>query len=383
LNALKNKIYILKNRIYYLRKRFFYLRKILFSNEVDFKNFWKKFEEKEKLPQELVEIVDKFIASKSFPFISSWWRYNNIKDIKKLCQFGIENYGEIFFHYYTWHDWSEEEIKDTFDILDSELINEKINIFKLHNGLTRNESFKSNMLMLLLYKILKQTDEYNFLEKMEDSSFCSNGHPFIDIDGIKISHDKVNSLLEFSEINKFKILRENSHILEIGAGSGRMADTILSINNKNKYVICDVPLAIYVSYYRLKKRFKEKKIELAIDIDNQNDLEDCIKKNDLVFIFPHQLKFIKNKIFDLAIAISCLHEMEKETLKFIMSNINKISHNFYFSIWKDTDLPFSLLGTNLKASNLEEDYFISTKWTQKLKKKSHFPSNIIQFLYSI
>ena len=162
-----------------------------------------------------------------------------------------------------------------------------------------------------------------------------------------------------------------------------MADTILSINNKNKYVICDVPLAIYVSYYRLKKRFKEKKIELAIDIDNQNDLEDCIKKNDLVFIFPHQLKFIKNKIFDLAIAISCLHEMEKETLKFIMSNINKISHNFYFSIWKDTDLPFSLLGTNLKASNLEEDYFISTKWTQKLKKKSHFPSNIIQFLYSI
>tara|TARA_B100000787_G_C16160491_1_gene281159 strand:+ start:119 stop:1243 length:1125 start_codon:yes stop_codon:yes gene_type:complete len=374
---------MLKNKIDHLRKKFLYVRKNLFSNEVDFKKFWKKFEEKKKLPQELVEITDKFIASKSFPFISSWWRYCNIKDIKKLCQLGIENYGEIFFHYYTWHDWSEEEIKDTFEILDTELINEKINIFKLHNGLTRNESFKSNMLMLLLYKILKQTDEYNFLAKMEDTSFCSNGHPFIDIDDMKISHDKVNSLLQFSEINRSKILKENSHILEIGAGSGRMADTILSINNKNKYVICDVPIAIYISYYRLKKRFKEKKIELAIDIDNQNDLEDCIKKNDLVFIFPHQLKFIKNKIFDLTIAISCLHEMEKETLKFMMSNINNISHNFYFSIWKNTDLPFSLRGTNLKASNLEEDYFISSKWTQKLKKKSYFPSNIIQFLYSI
>ena len=83
---------------------------------------------------------------------------------------------------------------------------EKINIFKLHNGLTRNESFKSNMLMLLLYKILKQTDEYNLLAKMEDSSFCSNGHPFINVDDKKISHDKINSLLQLSEINRFKII---------------------------------------------------------------------------------------------------------------------------------------------------------------------------------
>ena len=371
------------NKINYLRKRFFYLRKILFSNEVNFKKFWKNFEKKEKLPQELVEIINKFIASKSSSFISGWWEYNNIKDIKKLYQLGIENYGKIFFHYYTWHDWSEEEIKNTLDILNSELITEKINIFKLHNGLTRNESFKSNMLMFLLYKILKQTDEYNLLEKMEDSSFCSNGHPFINVNDKKISHDKVNSLLQLSEINRFKILKENSHILEIGAGSGRMADTILSINNKNKYVICDVPVAIYISYYRLKKRFKEKKIELAIDIDNQNDLGDCIKKNDLVFIFPHQLKFIKNKIFDLTIAISCLHEMEKKTLKFIMHNINNSSRNLYFSIWEKTDIPFSLFGTTLRSSNVNKDYFINSNWVQKVKKKAHFPSNIVQFLYAV
>ena len=371
------------NKINYLRKRFFYLRKILFSNEVNFKKFWKNFEKKEKLPQELVEIINKFIASKSSSFISGWWEYNNIKDIKKLYQLGIENYGKIFFHYYTWHDWSEEEIKNTLDILNSELITEKINIFKLHNGLTRNESFKSNMLMLLLYKILKQTDEYNLLEKMEDSSFCSNGHPFINVNDKKISHDKVNSLLQLSEINRFKILKENSHILEIGAGSGRMADTILSINNKNKYVICDVPVAIYISYYRLKKRFKEKKIELAIDIDNQNDLGDCIEKNDLVFIFPHQLKFIKNKIFDLTIAISCLHEMEKKTLKFIMHNINNSSRNLYFSIWEKTDIPFSLFGTTLRSSNVNKDYFINSNWVQKVKKKAHFPSNIVQFLYAV
>ena len=162
-----------------------------------------------------------------------------------------------------------------------------------------------------------------------------------------------------------------------------MADTILSINNKNKYVICDVPVAIYISYYRLKKRFKEKKIELAIDIDNQNDLGDCIKKNDLVFIFPHQLKFIKNKIFDLTIAISCLHEMEKKTLKFIMHNINNSSRNLYFSIWEKTDIPFSLFGTTLRSSNVNKDYFINSNWVQKVKKKAHFPSNIVQFLYAV
>ena len=60
---------------------------------------------------------------------------------------------------------------------------------------------------------------------------------------------------------------------------------------KIKYVICDIPLAIYVSFYRLKKRFNDsKKIFLAININNEEDLKKIISENDIVFIFPHQLK---------------------------------------------------------------------------------------------
>ena len=51
------------------------------------------------------------------------------------------------------------------------------------------------------------------------------------------------------------LIKDYSNFLEIGPGSGRLADTILSIFNNTKYVICDVPLALYVSYFRLKKRF--------------------------------------------------------------------------------------------------------------------------------
>ena len=40
-----------------------------------------------------------------------------------------------------------------------------------------------------------------------------------------------------------------------------------------------------------------------------------LQKNDVLFIFPHQIKFFDKKTFDMSIAIDCLHEMEKKTIK--------------------------------------------------------------------
>ena len=45
----------------------------------------------------MCEIIDHFLLSESRNFISGWWKYNNIKDIKSLSEKGIENYGKIFF----------------------------------------------------------------------------------------------------------------------------------------------------------------------------------------------------------------------------------------------------------------------------------------------
>ena len=41
--------------------------------------------------------------------------------------------------------------------------------------------------------------------------------------------------------------------------------------------------------------------------------------NDILFIFPHQLSFFEKKTFDIFIAVGCLHEMDKKTIKRYMN----------------------------------------------------------------
>lgn len=368
-----------KSFIKYFRIRVFHLRKIFFSS-TNFQKFWEKFDKK-KLPKELCRIIDKFLLSDSKNFTSGWWKYNNIKDIKTLSKKGIENYGEIFFHYYTWYDWSDKEIEGLLKNLETENININVNIYKKHNGLSYNESFKLNILLFSLYILLKKKNEFQYLEHLKDQSFCNNSHPFIEIENKKITHDKINSLLELSEIKKLNLLNKKSNILEIGAGSGRLADMFMSIHDDCKYVICDIPLALFVSYYRLKSYFKHKKIFLALDLNSIEDINTALKNNDIIFIFPHQLKYINRKYFDLTLSISALHEMESDVIKFYMDNIDRTSKSLYFTVWKETLIPFSLKGTRLFADN--KSYFIKDNWKEISNKSNFFPSNIIQKAYLI
>ena len=170
------------------------------------------------------------------------------------------------------------------------------------------------------------------------------------------------------------------NILEIGAGSGRLADTICSNYSNIKYIICDIPLAIYISYFRIKKRFNNKKILLAIDCTTEEDIFEKINSNDIIFIFPHQLKLIKKTFFDVTIAISSLHEMSKDTIKYYMNIINTISKNLYFTVWEKTTIPFSLTNETLLAN---KNYFVNRDWTELSNKKNYFPSNFIQKVYKI
>ena len=126
---------------------------------------------------------------------------------------------------------------------------------------------------------------------------------------------------------------------------------------------------------------------------NQNDWKSAVPKElnnqinncDITFIMPHQLNLIKNKNFDLTIAVNCIHEMDKNTIQNYFTNINNISKLFYFSVWKKTKVPFSgILRKNW--NNLDyfnNDYNIPENWLKKFEKDLVFPSNFICSGYEI
>ena len=352
-----------------------------------FKDYWDKHKNSKNYDETLKFITENFINSKSYKFVSNQWHLLNINDFKSIKNNGLKKYGsEISTHYFTFLDYEDEHIKNLYNNFDNgKLIDHRVNIFKKQKNLNFKTSVTYNMLCLLLFENLKLSKCFKYLKNLDDKTYCGFEHPFIQIDDHKISSDKIISLFDFEKINVFYNLNEKNKVLEIGAGSGRLSECILSIVPNINYTICDIPPSIYVAYERMKLRFPQKKIKLLINIDNSKELTEEIEKNDISFIFPHQVEIIRKKIFDLGIAIDCFHEMDKKTLKYYFDNLNHNTKNFYFSIWKKTK-NWESGSLFKKTENLDfekGDYSIPKNWEKVHQKDLEFPSNQISLGYKI
>ncbi len=351
--------------------------------KINFKKFWKKTS-KSNLPQELIEITEKFIISDSYKYVSNYWHAINIKNYKQFLETGVDRYSiNIGINYFTFLYFDNKLIENTFKNVENIKINYELNIFKKHQLLNYDQSYKYNLLLILLYENLKKLEEYKLLKFLNNKTFCGFNDPFLEVEGIKITQDKINSLLEYHSIKNIPCFSKVDNIvLELGAGSGRIAEVILNFNEKFKYVICDIPLAIFISYLRLKKAFPKKKISLCFDIKNEESMMNNLLNNDILFIFPHQVQFFKKKTFDIFLAIDCLHEMDKRTIKKYMNYADTYSNYLYFTVWNKTKVPFSIKKNELSAYS-DMDYSLNKNWKKIFKKSSIFPSSFIQLCYKV
>lgn len=375
----------------------------------NFKVFWKKIL-KESFPKELVEMTDKFISSKSYKEVSNYWHSINIIHYKKLsletnsikrsfdlpsCHassitplegnpLGINKFAvTLSLGYFTFLYPQNLFIENSFKKIENNNIDYKFTLFKKHKHFNYEISLNYNCILILLYENLKKLREFNLLNKLNDKSFLGFSDPFIEIEGIKVTHDKINSLIDYHSIYSIpSFSKKNNIILEIGAGSGRVCDTILTFNKEFKYVICDIPPSIYVSYVRLKIAFPNKKIFLCFDIKDHINMMNSLKNNDILFIFPHQIEFFNKKTFDIFIANNCLHEMDKKTIKKYMNYADIYSKYLFFKIWNKYKVPFSIIDNELSAHS-NKNYSINPKWKMIKKEKAIFPSTMYEFIYKI
>ena len=87
----------------------------------------------------------------------------------------------------------------------------------------------------------------------------------------------------------------------------------------------------------------------------------------------------------MSIAIDCIHEMDKKTIKYYFESIEKTSKNFYFSIWENYEVPFSktLFQKSNKLNYSKGDYEIPTKWENILNERLIFPSTFLSLGFKI
>ena len=353
-----------------------------------FDDYWKKIEDSKNIDSTLRHITNSFIKSKSYKLTSNYWHILNISNYKSLFEFGIKKYGStVAKNYYTfskiYHDeWFDEIINN---LKDNPYKIDSVELFKKQDGFSLNESITYNYLCYLLFYSLKKTNTFQHISKLNDRTYLGFNDPYIKINDINITTDKIISLLDYEKIQKAFEVKKFKRVLEIGAGSGRTSEAILSIEKHLKYILCDIAPAIYISYSRLKLAFPDKKISLLIDINNKIELEEKIENSDIAFIFPHQLEMLNENSVDLTLAIDCMHEMDKSTIQYYFKLFNHFTKNFYLSIWEKTDVPYSknILRRKNKLDYEYGDYAIPENWKNIFKEKIVFPSNMLSLGFKI
>tara|TARA_Y200000002_G_C22676277_1_gene662228 strand:+ start:183 stop:1322 length:1140 start_codon:yes stop_codon:yes gene_type:complete len=350
---------------------------------VNFKKYWiknrKHFLNLKEDNLNLIDSTDNFVNSPSYNLVSNYWQSLNIKNYNSILTDGLDKLtNEIFTNYHTFLYFDNDLIEKSTKHLTDINLNYKVHLFKKHKNLNFEKSLNYNLLLLILYENLKKTAAITHLSKLSNEGFLGYDDPYLEIENIKLTHDKLNSLLDLEMINKIPKLKEktNKKILEIGAGSGRTSEVFMTLNENLNYVICDVPIASVIAFQRLKKVFPNKKISMLYEINAKNKILEEIKKNDISFIFPHQMKFFEEKFFDATLAIDCLQDMDKKIVNSYLNYINKFSSYFYFGIWKKTSF--------FKKYEFKSDnYDIPKNWELVFKKNSYFPSNFWNICYKI
>ena len=174
---------------------------------------------------------------------------------------------------------------------------------------------------------------------------------------------------------------DNVKILEFGAGYGRTANILLSLKKDLKYVIVDIPPSIYVSTVQLRKHYPNLKISHAFETTDSSHLENIINESNVTYIFPHQLKLLKENYFDLSIMIGIINETEPKTIKNYMKFVNIVSNNLYMKIFRYSGLPFSFY--KFYRFDNKKDYYISNKWKELIFEKGMESDQIQHLGYNI
>ena len=338
------------------------------------------------LDEDLKFLTDSFIGSKSYKFVSNFWHLLNIASYDELSKNGLSKFGStIAGTYFTFKVFEEEHIKESIDKIKNKNINLSADIFKIHNNFSYKESLNYNLICLILFYNIADKDIYKYLKNLQDKTYLGYDTPYISLNNLKITTDKLVSLLDFDKIDRAFNLNNIKSILEIGAGSGRTSEAILSIKDNISYVVCDIPPAIYISFKRLKLAYPDKAIEYLVDIQNKDELNKKIKKNDISFIYPHQMELISKDAFDLTIAIDCFHEMDKKTIAHYFKNINNFSKNFYFSIWENSKGNYTktLFKKTERLNYYKGDYNIPKNWVNNFEENLVFPANQLSLGFKI
>lgn len=337
------------------------------------------------IPPELQEmLMDYYMKHGEKKYTTDFWvDFNNLR-IKELLSFGYDKFKQTVANTYCmWLEESEspesiKPIKHQLNFLLSNLSKKEIaNAKKFAHGLPvfpyRTKDF--NLITLLLWQYVKNQGLGEELARLEEPQ---EGSPpgAINFEGRLISQDIANSLLELDTIRQHTKQNPIKTILEIGAGYGRNAYVWLCLGGVKKYVIVDIPPALYISQRYLSNQFPKKRVFRYRNFKSFDEIENEYRQADLIFLMPWQFEMLPAHCVDLIYAIDSLNEMNIDIIKHyckIFDNLGK--KYFYMKTWKVWESENQKINRN--------DYPIPAEWKCLLNRECRVQTDYFEALYKL
>ena len=248
----------------------------------------------------------------------------------------------------------------------------------LSSGLTRDQQVELTVLTKMLWGLARRADSLGLFDTLKEPLV---GNPFkIFHRGNLISQDLANSVLEFYSIRECFAppLDARLEICELGAGYGRNAYVFLKAFRNCKYVVVDIPPALYVSQHYLSSVFPERRVFKFRCFESFEEVEDEIEAAEIVFLLPHQAAMLPPKSFDLFINISSLHEMRPEQIAAYFDLIDRLTKGYFYSKqWFVSENPHD--GLRIR----QDDYPVPAHWRELYSRPARVQTAFFEAMYAI
>ncbi len=231
----------------------------------------------------------------------------------------------------------------------------------------------------LLYNQTRRRDGDGLLGKIEEPPF-GGPHLVRLSNGWTTTQDLCNSIFEFHSITRgIGKAGAGRLFIELGAGYGRLAYVFLKAHPGCKYWIIDLPPALYVSQEYLSAVFPDLKVFRFRHFNSFDEVAAEVEACDIGFFSANQIRLLPDKVADVFIAISNLHEMTREQIDLYFQEIDRLTRGiFYTKQWLS-----SRTTTEEGFVVRRGEYPVKAEWEQLYDERHPLQSWFFHALYAI
>ena len=212
----------------------------------------------------------------------------------------------------------------------------------------------------LIWEFVRAGDRAGLLDMLEEPEI---GDPIrITRRGRLISSDLAHSVRERNLLLETCGWRgdEGLCIAELGAGHGRLAD-VFGRSTNYRYVIFDIPPALYVSQWYVKRLFPDARVFEFRPFDRFDAIADELAASRFAFFTANQIEAFPDGAFDGFINMNSLMEMRREQIVGFLGHIGRLTRSAFLSRqWLEWHNPRD--GHTVRA----DDFALGPPWRKAL-----------------